>query len=146
MLSCKNVLLDVQKSYLLLALSFNSMGFFFPGVGPLWFFIGCFACNTQNLFPLLVHIGGSVWIWMKSNLFLLVEAKINLALLGKLKWVWPLTNRYRIFFATHPHSLQVCTKLYCTWMVLQPIQPTLDQMSCWVRGQLYCPSLWIFVD
>ena len=39
------------------------------GVGPLWFSIGFICIQYQYFFPLVAHLGGSVWVWIKSNLF-----------------------------------------------------------------------------
>ena len=66
----------------------------FVGSWPLWHTVGCLAYSIKNFFPLAFHLwcmlGGSIWIWIKSNLFWFIEdqtqfstywhAKLNLTL------------------------------------------------------------------
>ena len=60
--------------------SFHSMGLFIGS--PLWFSIGCFAYKINNPFHFWCMLGGSAWIWMKSNLVLFIESQIHLSTYG----------------------------------------------------------------
>lgn len=66
-------------------------------VGPAWLFIACFAYNVKKFFHLWCTPEGSVQIWLKSNLFQLMRAKVVLAPLGIPKWAWSSMSWYRMF-------------------------------------------------
>ena len=51
---------------------------------------------------------GGIWMWMKSNYFGSLKAKLILAPLGIQKWVRPSMDQYRMFFgqtSTRPPSM-----------------------------------------
>ena len=112
-------------------LYYNGYCFFWELVPMIFHWLICIQ-NQQFSKIVWCMLGGSVWIWMKSNLFRFIEgqttystswhAKMSLTLNGPIKNVL-LSNLH----TTSNHE----PKTYWTWKVLYAKQPTPDQNSCW---------------
>ena len=119
--------------------SFNSIGgvfvaSWFPMIFPL---VVLHTLPMISFHSWLCMVGGSVWIWMKSNLFqFLNEGQTYLrTFLACQTWVWPLMNQYRMLFVqtSTPLPPSMHRKLPEHWRCCTH-HPATDQKLCWVRG------------
>ena len=86
-------------------------------------------------FHLWCMLGGSVWIWMKSNLFRFIEGQTHFSTSwhAKLSLTLNWTNIGCSSFKP-PHYLQACTKNLPNMEGVVCKQGISDQKPSWVRG------------
>ena len=97
----------------------------------------CIRNRKTHPTPLVVYAEVVFQFEWRVTYYSSLRAKLVWAPLGMPTLVWSSMNRYRMFPVQTPTSEHVWST-YCTWKVLDGKQPTPDQKSHWVKGQLYC--------
>ena len=112
-----------HKLFKPIELFFNSLGLF-QNLGSCNFPLVALHTLWAVSHHLWCTVGGSVWIWMLSNLFQFIEGQIHFSTTWtKISWSW--MNQYRLFFVQTftlpPSTHQKFTRKGSCWMAINQL-------------------------